>query len=383
MILPRSTAVALAIVSATGLAHAEEPAAPRPGLTLQVSAPPAGPWTMTLANEGTTALRVAADVRFLSLEVIAPPDPPAGADAKPHHREKPVRGYPRGTLPACRMPADMRPAEPSPDRALVLQPGERYVETFLPTLLCGAGKLAGELVAGAVVYPSFGWPAPRHTGKKGPQPPFVAEPLKLADASPPVRHVEAAGILLSASTPPAPMRDPEDAKEDGTPPEEAVDERAPRLVLRAARFADAANAAATSISVTLSNVGKRKTVVHLRRDDLALRVAGPGGSSATCAAGSDRRGASRDFFETLGPGDHRSFVVQIAERCPSGTFDRPGVYTVTPTLVLRQRGAEWGLSAFVGRIQAEAAVELRVRTGRAPFYASPPRVEGAKPTAAE
>lgn len=342
---------------------------------------------MVLANEGTTPLRVSADVRQLWVEVVGAPPPPATTPAAAR-RAPPPKAFPRGKQPVCRVPAEMRPADAASDRALVLKPGERYEESFDPVVLCGAGKLMHELGPGAIVYPSFGWALPHQYGIKKknpppPPPPYVAESLKLDDDTPPVKLVVIDGLAVPPV--PAPPADQsvatrtEPRAENGDP----IDERGARLTLHAGSFGDFEAAGDVSISVTLKNVGKRAIPVRIHEDDLEVSVQKPTGEIVTCSAGPERTNVARDLFDKLGPGSHRSLTAQLRERCPNGTFDRPGAYALTPTLLLRDRGRQIGLDGFVGRVPASTPTRIRVRTGKLPFHARPPRAVAPTPSDTE
>lgn len=375
----RSSALVLAFALVAPAAYAEGPtpaaATPAPGLTVSVTADSPSTWRMVLANEGTTPLRVTADVRQLWIEVVGAPTVPAAGTTTAHRTPAP-KAFPRGKLPVCRMPGGMRPSEPAPDRALVLKPRERYEETFDPVLLCGAGKAMHELGPGAVAYPSFGWSLPHHGFAKKkkaapPPPPYVAESTKLEEDTPPVRLVETDALAVPPA--PSPAADKavaprgEQRDENGAP----VDERGPRLTLHAAAFGDFEVGADVAITVTLKNVGKRATTVRVHEDDLEVRVQKPTGEVVTCSPGPDRSNVARELFDRLAPGAHRSMSTMLRERCPLATFDRPGAYSMTPVLLLRERGRQVGVDAFVGRVPAATPTRFRVRTGKLPFYTTP------------
>ena len=132
------------------LPKAGESSEPTKGLTVSVSTHLVGPWKLTLTNEGTTPLRVLADGRFAYLEIIGAPVAEEETPRGKWKRPAKATAFPRGKIPVCRMPADMRP--PVMDRMLILAPGHRYVETFDPVVFCGASKIAAEIDAETVVY---------------------------------------------------------------------------------------------------------------------------------------------------------------------------------------------------------------------------------------
>src|SRR4029079_11472587 len=97
---------------------------------LWIMAPSAqGNWMFRLDNEGERPLRIPADVRLLRFEIEL-------HDGK---KTKKVKGA---------APAGFRPEGVTQARALLLAPGESYVETFDPRLIC-FGKDADALAPGA------------------------------------------------------------------------------------------------------------------------------------------------------------------------------------------------------------------------------------------
>lgn len=319
-------------------------------------------------------MRLHADVRLLWFEVVGAP---VAVDEKKRAKAK---AYPRGKLPVCRVPAEMRPLESDRTRQLVLAPGEQWTATFDPVLQCGAMKLDGELTAGAVVYPSYGYPTPpRPKWKKAPKEddpdlPFVAERSEKSD-DPPVRLVEGV-VAIVPPRPPVPRAEdapPTGEKPAGEAPAKAppVEPVHPQMTLETAHRADASRGAEVVVTAVLSYEGKRKTSVHVRADDLDFDVVTPTGAKQTCSRRSGIRGPARDFFETWKPHAKRAFTTRLFEVCGSGVFDRPGVYSVTPTLVLHEGGEEYSLQALVARANAAHDVRVRVRTGTKPFVQPP------------
>jgi hypothetical protein len=389
-------------VSAADEATPAEPAEPAsPPLRLGFSASPGGMFRMVLTNEGSSPLRIAADGRLLWLEVVSAPEPPP-SDKEKGDKEKgekdrhptkaaPPKAFPSGKMPLCKMPPEMRPDTLLPDRALILEPGERYEETIDPVALCGAGAVAAGLGAGAIVYPHYGFPetrrpAPQKKGAKPekPRPPYIAEGTKLEDETA-IRSIDGTPIVLG------PMDEPPDpsatgSRNDAPHGDDPVDERAPRLTLDAPARVDAGSAEDITVTLQVANVGKRKAIVHLRTDDLAFTVVKPTGETAKCNPSAGKRAVARDFFETLAPDAHRAMTVRVRELCAQSTFDRPGVYLITPRLALREGGDQFRLAGFLGTVRA-APMRLRVRTGKLPYYPSRPRSQGEKkkpePTADE
>lgn len=385
--------LAAAALAARAARADDSPPAPAP-LSLAVSATPDGAWSMALTNTSDRPQRVHADVRLLWFEVIGAPEaPPSDARRPPR-----ARAFPRGKLPVCRVPAELRPLEGDRTRQVVLAPGERWEAPFDPVLLCGASKLGGELDAGALVYPSYGYPAPppRPRWKQPPKDddverPFVAEAV---GASPPrpVTLVEGPVAIVIARPVVAPSASGADASKPpasddaatptpGSAPEAppAGERVSPVMKLTAPRRGDVVRGADVVVGVTLTYVGKRRTSAHVRGDDLEFDVVSPDGQRHACSRRAGVRGPVRDFFDTWRPGARRGFSTRVAEVCGGGVFDAPGVYTIRPTLVLHEAGEEYSLQSLVARATTDHAVHVRVRTGKLPFVDAPARPAGAQP----
>ncbi|MCC6645697.1 MAG: hypothetical protein IT374_09020 [Polyangiaceae bacterium] len=379
---PATLCLAVAVGLVAGRARAEDPPppppAPPPPLSLAVATPVDAPWTMTLTNTSDRPQRVHADVRLLWLEVIGAPV------AAPEGKRPPrARAYPRGKLPVCRGPAELRPIEGDRARQVVLAPGQRWQSTFDPVLLCGAMKLDGELERGAIVYPSYGYappPRPKWGKPKKVDPeelPFIAEPVG-EPSGPTTALVEGPVAVVSPRPEPAAPKGDDDhahaSAHDADPPSV---ERTPAVMkLSAARRGDAGRGADVVVSVTLSYLGKRRTLIHVRSDDLEFDVTTPSGEHHSCSRRSVIRGPARDFFETWRPGAKRSFTVRVFEVCPGGVFDAPGVYSIRPSLVLHEAGEEYALQSLVTKATLDHELRVRVRTGRLPFVDAPAEPAG-------
>ncbi|MCL2824104.1 MAG: hypothetical protein FWD57_08945, partial [Polyangiaceae bacterium] len=148
----------------------------------------------------------------------------------------------------------------------------------------------------------------------------------------------------------------------------------PDLRLIAPQWSDASDHRSASITFTVKNVGDRPALVHLRPDDLELRVQRPDGSVVVCAPGSGYRASVRDFFVTIAPGKSSSMTTLLAERCPSRTWDRPGVYYLFPVLRVRDSGASVGLQAVTGDFAPPHPTALRIQSTRLPYHSAPPFV---------
>lgn len=334
---------------------------------------------MAIENVGDAPLRVLADARMVWLEVVTAPVEP---DETAKKKAKP-KAYPKGKIPVCRAPADLRPSLSQSDRWVILQKGERVIDHFDPVLLCGASAAGAGLTRGAIVYPHYGTPADaamlRAAKQKKPvkpKPPFVVEPATASAEGPFLRDLEAPSLAIAYEMA---SFSPESFAAGGGPgkPAEDLDERAPRLQLTAPPHGDAATETDVSMRVVAKNVGLRPATVHMRPDDFAFSITPPHGPPTMCGPGASRRGAARDFFTTMAPGSTRSETAWLRELCAGRTFSRPGVYLVAPRLELREDGEGYHLEAFTGDIAAPNPTRIRVRTGRLPFHVHPPMVRKA------
>lgn len=303
---------------------------------------------MVIANDDSVPARVTADARRLSLWVRQPTE-------SSYHR--------------CELPSAMT-GSPR-ERALVLGPGERYVESFDPRMYCW-GSIAQKLSPGASVTAFLGWtPDERRQKRSQPQvPPFAVEPV-LA----PARFLPAKQVVSLTSW--LPDGDVVRASpEVPEPPKKFVG--APELRLSTPRWADATSHREARITATLTNVGDRDALVHLRPDDLEVRLQKPDGTVVLCGPGTGYRAGVRDFFMTIKAGKSSSVSSLLSELCPSGTISRPGLYLLNATLRVRDDGSSFQLQAITGDFPAVRSTLLRVRTAREPFHASPPQPQPPK-----
>jgi hypothetical protein len=354
---------------------------PEPALRLRVIAPSAkGPWTLHLENEGDRFLRVPADLRLLRLSVESG-DTMAKRPAKPA---------------LCATPAGFRPSGFPEGNALLLGPGDAYVETFDPRLFC-FGKDAAAIEGGALVRARYGWDPPAKGAKKV-EPPFVVEGTAFPAAVEPKKMLVAPSLVLSWLLPEADdesaeaKADAEDAKVDAEEtepiadkdedkdkaekaPEKApvvVDENAARFEVHAAPYVDAANAYRVSLTLTVTNVGHRPAIASIRPRMVAFRVDGPDGI-VRCQASVPSHALPREAYGTIKPGGTSSVTLLLEEACGRDLFRRPGLYHVLPSLHLNETGHEVGLTAFTGTVHAREPTLVRIAEGPEPFYKSPPQ----------
>lgn len=181
------------------------PPPPDAAARLIIVAPgPREAWTMRIDNEGTQAIRIPADIRLLSFEIDVPSKDPKNPKKKP-------------TTYKCAAPDTLRPGGFPESRALLLAPGQSYVEPFDPRLFC-FGKNAAALVGSAVVRTRFGWsPPPKWSiaAKKTPTGPFAAEGTLSPATVTPLKQLQAPTLVLSFGSP-QPASQP--AAPSSTPP---------------------------------------------------------------------------------------------------------------------------------------------------------------------
>lgn len=371
---------------------------PDPELTVRVVAPSArGNWTLHLENEGSRWLRVPADIRLLHLSL-------ASSDTTARRPAKPVK---------CVLPASLQPSGFPERNALLLGPGDSYVEAFDPRLFC-FGKEAKAIEGGTLVRAHYGWDLPRRTVKKV-DPPFAVEGTTFPAAVEPKKQVVAPALVLSylppeldeatdASPKPAPEEveldseaspDEVEAHEDVAPPPlprlapassapppspapppappVPVDENAPRLEVKGSAYADAINGFKVSITVTATNVGHRPATVAILERMVGFRIQGPDGVSH-CHAAPPTHALPREAYRVIKPGGSASLTLLVEEACRHPLFRRPGLYEVTPSLHLNEGGAELHLEALTGTVRAATPTLVRVAEGPDPFYRHAPQV---------
>ena len=300
------------------------------------------PWRMVLHNRDSVPVRVVADARRLTLLIRGPDD----------------SSYTR-----CRLPDSMQGSVRK--RQLVLPPGQRYVERFDPRLFCW-GSVSEKLRMGASVPALLGWePDERRAKRDRPQvPPFAAEPVLAPPAFAPQKRLASLTHWLPEG--------------DIVQANRKVPERPPRFVgapdlrLKTHRWAEAITHRHARLTATLRNVGDRSALVHLRPDDLQIRVRRPNGSAVVCEPGPRHRAAVRDFFRTIKPGKSATVRVLLTEHCPRNTFERPGLYELSSTLRVRDDGSHFRLQALTGDFPAPRSTLLRVRDARKPYHRRPP-----------
>ena len=397
------------------------PATPLPDPAVRVwmvATGPQGPWTLRIDNEGDKPLRIPADVRLLRFEIdgapyVVPAEPVAAAP-KPKKWAKVKAPAPAKPV-VCKLPSPLRPDAFPDSSALLLRPGESYVESFDPRLFCFGKEASARLAGGSVVHARFGWEAVKQPAwaakKKEPDGgPFVVETTVFPPDTMPLRELTAPTMVLSygaaakpppaapvtaapvtaapAPSAPAPAPAPAPAAKpiepnaatqkpaDQADPDAAlppvVDENAPRFELTTTPFVDASSTSRAAVTITATNVGRRPMLVAIHQRMIGVRIDGPDGV-LRCGSIPATHGIPRELYRTLSPGASIATTLLLGEGCTRDAMRRPGLYRVTATLNANESGSELGLSAFTGKARTREPSLVRVLSGPDPFYATSPR----------
>lgn len=314
---------------------------PKVDVTLTTTGATLG-WSVRLTNAGSVPLRVVADARLLSFDIV------------------PVGG---GAAVRCALPADMVPSSDAA-RGLVLVPGRSTTESFDPRLYCFGAREAAALVPGAQVTPHYGF------GGRGTGAPFVALPLapdgtdrSTLPAS--VRMLQGSAVTLPAAAP---------AAVAAAPPPAPLEADPVRLRVTLAERIDFDRIFERTLTVSVHNDGDRPVRTLLRPSTLGFTVTTPGGVVVRCGA-STAVNPIAELLGVIGPRGRADVTVQPGALCPSGTFDEAGLYSVTPRLDTSQLGeGAPGVGLFRGEVKGTPSL-LRLRTGPAPRPA--PKVDPA------
>ncbi|MBX3226682.1 MAG: hypothetical protein KIT84_39325 [Labilithrix sp.] len=347
-------AIALATTASDG-AFAEEPATPAaPAVKLEVTPTASGPWTMKITNGGEGPVRLAADPRLLSFELV----PPGGGAIE---LDKPKKGAPAGPI-RCALPDESRPSTDE-GRELVV-PGKRsWSATFDPFFYCFGARERAALVKDAQVKARFGWRPVATKGKTAaaPSPPFALSPVGASVGKiDPVKELEADPVTLpdTISIAPKPA-----GSEPATPP--------PSVYLTVPETMDAAKGDDLTTTVSLVNETDRPIALLFRPDMVTFAVSGPGGSVA-CGAPRTIGSPIRELFVTVGVKGKTSLSILFTATCPSGTFDLPGLYRITPKLdTTNASGRSINIKSWDDVATAKAPLLLRVRQPKRPTLTGP------------
>lgn len=348
------------------------PALPAPSVALSLGFKNPKRWTLRLENTGAVPVRIIADPALLSFEIVPPPS----AEPAPVVATR-AKAKPRATKPPpplrCALPSDMRPSNDA--RGVVLLPGKAYTDTFDPRLYCFGAREAAALSVGSRLLGRYGFAS---TSKVA-APPFAVAPIPEADGTTshaPLKeiHAEPIDVTEDALALPLPRKSPDaqrdDARAPGSPPSDAL---AARFALATPERLDGAQAATTTIAVTLTNTGLRAGAVYFRPQTLGFDVFGPDGATHCPAVGTR---AVRELFTSLGPKGKTQLSLLVGPSCPPGTFDVPGIYEMRARLDTRGvTGSPETLHAFEGEAIADGLTLLRVRQGAPHAPKPPPKIE--------
>jgi hypothetical protein len=318
-------------------ARSQRPSSEAPDLPLPeahlslVARSPDGPWVLRLSNDGDHRLRVDADVRLLSLTVHP-------ADGAPVH---------------CALPRPLRPEMLPPDRALFLDPGQAYVESFDPELFC-FGKQTAALAPDALVEATYGLS----------RDPFVVSDVAFPPEVRPLRSLSAPPFGLGRRTDTAPPIPIEGERS-------LADENAPRLAIASEPFVEAASPHTAVVSITVTNVGHRPGSALLRSELVGFQVRGPDGF-VTCSPPPPPDAASPENLTTLAPGASRTLQVRVREACGGLALERPGLYRLLPTFRIAGSIRAPGLEPPAAVTVRPRPTALRLLTGPRPFYKTGP-----------
>jgi hypothetical protein len=306
---------------------------------------PGLPWKMTVANKGDSAQRIVADPRLLWFEVRVPG---------------------KKKLESCKLPDDQFPKKPDKRTHVTLEPGEGVEQTFDPRLYCFAAGGQWQLVPGTIVTPHFGWPEKKKTvwrkGKKVQETPkqsapFVVQPpdAKSDDAEGAEKELVAEPFALRSDYARWARKGINPEKEDDSP-----------IVMTTVQGSDAQAERTATVSVTVKNRSKETQTVYFRRELVKYEVMRPDGL-ATCDPQPDLRAPDRQAFARLGPGRSISVTSRLVELCPTGTFDKPGLYLVHARFQATETGEDFKLDSFVGEVLSRGPATVRIRTGEQPL----------------
>ena len=340
----------------------EPPPLPAPQVELRIEPRPANGWVMSVRNTGEVPLEIVADARLLRFELVPTPsldgassivDDAAASKPKPGAKKKGSKPKSADDRAECALPTSMR----SDARRLVLAPGARYLEEFDPRLYCL--DLSSKLGEGTAVFARLGW-APPKSGKLAT--PFVVVPKPTSGPA-----MVAAAKELAAPTVVVPAK----ASVVGSlaaPSKVNLLTGAPLVVHPGGARSFFAQKDA-QLTVRLRNESSDAHVVYARPQLVGGKVRSPNGTVTVCD-GWARPAPIVDFVVHLAPKGEWAATVGLDDLCPPGTFDRPGLYEVTPTL--HADAIPWAPTAVTGALTADTPALVRIEEGKLPFHSAPP-----------
>lgn len=335
-----------------------EPTLPPPRVALTLTpGSNGGPWRLHIENKGEGPIRIPADPRLLVLELTPAVATASEADTGKGAKKAQQKAPPP---PRCILPDDARPSTDE-GRELVIPPSRSWSAPIDPLFYCFGERERAALVPGTSVKARFGWPSPPPRAGAKPAkappltPPFAVAPVgasvgKIA----PAKSIEADAFTLAE---PVLVDKPTSAEDEAA---------SSTVTLSVPRSLDAARGAELATTVTLTNGSDRPITLLFRPEMLQFSVSGPAG---TVSCGQPRSVAApiRELFTTVPVNGKSSATVLFTTTCPSGTFDEPGIYRVTPRLdTTNASGRPLGLHSWEGVAVAKTPLLLRVRTPRKP-----------------
>ncbi len=180
----------------------------------------------------------------------------------------------------------------------------------------------------------------------------------------------------------------DDAKSADDGPPTFVDLNEPHVGIFVDRFADASAARDFFVTIMPEHDGRRDLLTLLRARMLSFSVEALGPDNqptqtVDCEGSNRPHGVPAESLRDLGAGQARGIPLLVAEICPPGTFDRPGLYRVLPRMDSAVEGEGLTLHAYLGKALARQSTLVRIATGRDAFDEKAPKVASATPTPAD
>jgi hypothetical protein len=236
----------------------------------------------------------------------------------------------RRTLGRCRVPAGIASQQPDERRFITLAPAQR-IGTFVDLRFTCYGAALGRLERASTISVTYRARFardrdgnPTWTGRLGP--------------------VE---LLLPAATPGLPT--------DVT----SVTEESRVTLHPLSRTIDTDRGTSVPVALELRGPHRGRVPLAVRPESFAFEVVPPSGDTIRCQLPPTGVRPLREFYDLLGRYRTR---LDIAAICPEGTFDRSGVYEVTPIFFSSYVGLEVDLQAWTGEVIGGSFL-VRVRRG--------------------
>jgi hypothetical protein len=343
------------------------PPLPDAQVTLKVTPGSGGaPWRLQIENAGEGPVRIPADPRLLILELT--PAPPSDAEATTTKKRAPAQPPPR-----CILPDDIRPSTDA-GRELVIPPKRSWSATFDPLFYCFGARERAALVPGTSVKARFGWPQ-REGAKppKAPSPPFAVAPVGASVGKvAPGKAIEADEFTLTEAV---------NVTGGAKPPTEKTTsgggegESSSGVTLSVPATMDANRGVELATTVTLTNGTDRPITLLFQANMVQFSVSGPAGTQ-TCGFPRTVAAPIRELFITVPVKGRVERSVLFTTTCPTGTFDEPGIYRITPKLdTTNASGRTIGVKSWEGVAVGKTPLLLRVRSPRNPSLLARPTLD--------